>query len=202
MPHTVRCTNSTATGGHRTREAVCRECGGLFLARLSQPGRFCSRRCGLRHAMRVRDGRDVFGDRRVLFETFLEPDRTPELCWRWLGAAYPSGYTRFSPGYAHRAAYELFVGTIPAGLTIDHLCANKSCVNPTHLEVVSRGENTRRGRVRRRPDVSRLSSEQVDEIRKRYAAGGITQEQLGSDYGVTQTYISQLIRRLGCALHR
>jgi hypothetical protein len=45
---------------------------------------------------------------------------------------------------AHRVAYEALVGPIPDGMTIDHLCRNKRCLNPAHMELVTRGENTRR----------------------------------------------------------
>lgn len=48
-------------------------------------------------------------------------------------------------GYAHRIAYELVVGPIPEGLTLDHLCRVRRCVNPEHLEPVTMGENLRRG---------------------------------------------------------
>jgi hypothetical protein len=76
-------------------------------------------------------------------------------CWTWTGATLPSGYGRFSfidrqTGgtrgiYAHRAVYELLgARDLHAGLTIDHLCRNTSCVNPQHLEPVSMAENTRR----------------------------------------------------------
>ncbi len=69
-------------------------------------------------------------------------------CWPWLGARTKKGYGTFRKDgrthYAHRVAYEKSVGPIPEGLTIDHLCGNKICVNPAHLDVVTRGENIRR----------------------------------------------------------
>jgi hypothetical protein len=55
---------------------------------------------------------------------------------------------------AHRVAYELYVGPIPEGLTIDHLCRVRTCVNPLHLEPVTLAENIKRGFVavpRRKP---------------------------------------------------
>jgi hypothetical protein len=56
------------------------------------------------------------------------------------GVFYTGGKVRL----AHRIAYEEAVGPIPEGLTIDHLCCEKRCVNPAHLEAVTRAENTRR----------------------------------------------------------
>lgn len=53
-------------------------------------------------------------------------------------------------GLAHRVAYEALVGRIPDGLTLDHLCENKRCVNPDHLEPVTRAENLRRHAERHR----------------------------------------------------
>lgn len=70
-------------------------------------------------------------------------------CWVWQGAKKPSGYGNiYVEGRylnTHRAAYMAFVGPIPDGLTIDHLCRNRSCVNPDHLEPVTHRENTMRG---------------------------------------------------------
>lgn len=70
-------------------------------------------------------------------------------CWLWQGRLTESGYARFSlkdrETRVHRASYEAFVGPIPPELVIDHLCRNRSCVNPTHLEPVSTRENVRRG---------------------------------------------------------
>jgi hypothetical protein len=69
-------------------------------------------------------------------------------CWEWTrGKSW--GYGVHTSGgkrhKAHRFAYELLVGPIPGGLTLDHLCRNRGCVNPTHLEPVTNRENILRG---------------------------------------------------------
>lgn len=73
----------------------------------------------------------------------------PSGCWEWTGAVTWSGYGQIKSGakivYAHRHMYELLVGPIPDGLQIDHLCRNRVCVNPSHLEPVTNRENTIRG---------------------------------------------------------
>lgn len=80
--------------------------------------------------------------------------RGPDECWEWIGAVTDNGYGRFSPRIngvmhrqmAHRVSYEALVGAIPEGLVLDHLCRNRRCVNPTHLEPVTQLENVMRGR--------------------------------------------------------
>jgi hypothetical protein len=87
------------------------------------------------------------------------PGRKPELgpCWVWQGRPKREGYGQFSVSgeqvYAHRFSYELLVKPIPDGLQIDHLCRNRICVNPEHLEPVPSRINTLRG------DNPRLTSE-------------------------------------------
>ncbi len=69
-------------------------------------------------------------------------------CWEWTAYKSPEGYGRSRLGkkrLAHRIAYELLVGPVPEGLQLDHLCRNRSCVNPAHLEPVTSRENTARG---------------------------------------------------------
>lgn len=76
-------------------------------------------------------------------------------CWVWTGSTNSQGYGRLTTGSrsdntrkteaAHRASYRTFVGEIPNGLTIDHLCRNRKCINPDHLEAVTIKENVSRG---------------------------------------------------------
>jgi hypothetical protein len=67
-------------------------------------------------------------------------------CWLWTGYIDPQGYGRLgNDGLAHRLMYELVRGPIPAGLTLDHLCRVRSCINPNHLEPVTDGVNILRG---------------------------------------------------------
>lgn len=73
----------------------------------------------------------------------------PKDCWIWTGCLTHDGYGRFwfanKTVLAHRFAYEHLVGPIPNDLTCDHLCRNRACVNPAHIELVTVKENTRRG---------------------------------------------------------
>lgn len=70
-------------------------------------------------------------------------------CWIWQGSVHPterygSVFVDGRPVGAHRFSYEAFVGPIPDGLHLDHLCRTRSCVNPQHLEPVTLAENNRR----------------------------------------------------------
>ncbi len=73
--------------------------------------------------------------------------KTPT-CWNWTGKSDKKEYGRIThrglQTNAHRVSWILLRGEIPEGLTLDHLCQNKRCVNPDHLEPVTRGENARR----------------------------------------------------------
>jgi hypothetical protein len=70
-------------------------------------------------------------------------------CWIWTGSRYHNGYGRISSRAkhqsAHRTAYRIFRGPIKPGLQLDHLCRERGCVNPLHLEPVTNRENTLRG---------------------------------------------------------
>jgi hypothetical protein len=70
-------------------------------------------------------------------------------CWEWVGSRDKAGYGQIARKRrlyrAHRFVYEQHKGPIPNGLDLDHLCRNRGCVNPAHLEPVTRRENVLRG---------------------------------------------------------
>ena len=77
-------------------------------------------------------------------------DKTaPGGCWQWSARLNADGYGHLNVDgqkvRAHRFAYEMLVGAIPEGLQLDHLCRNRGCVNPDHLEPVTNRENILRG---------------------------------------------------------
>lgn len=88
---------------------------------------------------------------RERFWALVDRDSTPDGCWPWLGrliAGYGRRHTLVAGEryqLAHRIAYAFAVGPIPEGLTLDHLCRNRACCNPSHLEPVTNGENVMRG---------------------------------------------------------
>jgi HNH endonuclease len=79
-------------------------------------------------------------------------------CWNWVAGVAASGYGRISRGaegpgveYAHRVAWTVHNGPIPAGMTIDHICLNRRCQNPAHLQLLTRSENGARAWVTSNP---------------------------------------------------
>lgn len=112
-------------------------------------------------------------------------------CWDWCGKIDKNGYGRKCVNYkylgAHRYMYEKFVGGIPRGMQIDHLCQNKKCVNPEHMEVVTPAENTRRAKT------TKLTAKTVKEIRNMYKTSDLPQWKIGKLFGIDQSHVSDIV---------
>jgi len=112
-------------------------------------------------------------------------------CWEWLGYIGAKGYANYKyygkMYKAHRFVYEKYKGKIPQGLVLDHLCKNRKCVNPEHLEAVEMVVNSRRG------NAYKVTQEQVLEIIEKYKTGKYLQRELALEYGIVQTQISKII---------
>ena len=110
-------------------------------------------------------------------------------CWNWKRHLTQSGYGEITCAgvhyVAHRWVYEELVGPIPEGLQLDHLCRNRGCVNPAHLEPVTPRENTRRS------SATKLNAADIVAIR---GIVGMSQRAIAAQYGVSESLIS-LIRR-------
>lgn len=108
-------------------------------------------------------------------------------CWIWHLSHDSNGYASGSQCRVHKRNYEHKFGAVASGHELDHLCRNRACVNPDHLEAVTHAENCRRGAK------AKLTAAHAADIRETYARGGITQEALAARFGVTQVTISRVV---------
>ena len=86
----------------------------------------------------------------------------------------------------HGRRWEELHGKIPHGLILDHLCRNRACCNPDHLEAVPSRTNTRRG------EKAKLTMEEVIQIRALWQGGGLLQRQIGEKFGISPSHVSAL----------
>lgn len=147
---TSKFCSRACSGASRRIARPCEVCGQQVNNQMRGKKRFCSHACA------------TIGARRPVPERFwpLVARGGPDDCWLWLGATNGDGYGKFAvvssrvggkPQMAHRVAYELLVGQIPAGLELDHTCETTLCVNPAHLDPVTHAEHAQRTHARRRP---------------------------------------------------
>jgi len=122
-------------------------------------------------------------------DAFWEKTKEIEVtgCIEWTGTVSKWGYGHFSIGgghfiMSHRYAYKITRGDIPKGMDLDHLCRNRRCVNPKHLEAVTRAENLRRGAR------TKLNVDKVREIRTSTALA----KDLAEKFGVDASTISDI----------
>lgn len=136
------------------------------------------------------------------------PLHCPELgaCWEWK-ASLINGYGQVNwsgiTARSHRFSWELHNGKIPNGLWVLHKCDNHACVNPDHLFLGTPKDNTNDMYKKGREKIvkgqahykAQLTDEEVIEIRRRYAIGGITQQELSFEYGVWVRTITAIVQR-------
>lgn len=115
---------------------------------------------------------------------------TNDGCWEWAGALNSQGYgvVRWEgrQKYIHRVIFDLVKGPIPQGHHIDHTCRNRRCMNPEHLEAVTKQENDRR-----RPG-TKVDPSMVRAIR-RLAAEGMTGVAIAARFGLSQNHTSAIL---------
>jgi hypothetical protein len=124
-----------------------------------------------------------------------------EGCWEWQGGKTTAGYGQISEYkktyYAHRLAYEWYVGPVPQGMFVCHRCDNPSCVRPDHLFVGTAAENVvdamqkRRYRPWGRTPTRVVLPDEIREIRRRVIAGE-TQRAVASDFGISFRHASYI----------
>lgn len=114
---------------------------------------YCSK-----HAARFKRHGDPLGGQQrrsgsLIERALADLDQPAEGCWEWSGKLNDSGYGYFRVGRrihrVHIVTYEHFVGPVPEGLELDHLCRNRACARPDHLEAVTHAENIRRAAAAR-----------------------------------------------------
>lgn len=125
-------------------------------------------------------------------------------CWLWRGATNEHGYgvlnVQGKSTLAHRVAYQTWVGDIPDGCVVMHVCDTPPCVNPNHLRSGTQGENVRdmfdkqrvqRPRGENHPG-AKLTWSDVREIRA-FADSGVARQALADAYGVRLTAIARIV---------
>lgn len=116
------------------------------------PRRVCSRECSIERRKTMRS-EESFAPAPHRFASFVRFG-TADQCWTWTGHLGTHGYGtlwfRGKQWPAHRVSHVLYKGEIPDGLHIDHICRNRACVNPLHIEAVTQAENNARALIAKR----------------------------------------------------
>lgn len=138
----------------------------------------------------------------MVLERFFSKIDTPDGergCWLWNGAVGSDGYGRIrrkgTTHSAHRYAYFLFKGEVPEGLCVLHACDEPRCVNPTHLFVGTKKDNSRDmlAKGRHTTPLPHLKRKDVDEIRKRLRTGE-SKTAIAEEFGICRSTVQDIER--------
>lgn len=142
------------------------------------------------------------------YESRIDRTTSPNGCHPWMAGTGRFGYGRLKLNGktvpAHKFGYELLHGPVPRGMQVRHTCDNPPCQNPAHLIVGSPADNMRDRNDRGREahnfgetnGQARLSAQQVSDIRDSYARDGVFQRDLAARYGISQSAVSMIVRRI------
>lgn len=177
----------------------CQHCGDRI--KRSDQLKFCSRKCSNPYK---KGG--VLLDKDFKFWRRIPAKRPADKCWPWQGTLSTLGYGQFTHGKgviiaAHRYSYEIHHGDIPTGLFVCHSCDRPDCVNPKHLFVGTTQDNTadmvakERNVWGERHHSSKLTREQVLDIRRTYVKGGVGMPTIARRYGVNTATIYHIVHR-------
>lgn len=173
----------------KTIPLICQYCRETFHRRPrgeSRRNRFCSNRCSTQARWDM--------NKLPIVTRFLQYVAKGTECWLWTGSKNDKGYGMIlinrQSRAAHRIAYELWIGPIPDGLMVCHHCDQPACVNPAHLFVGTNADNMRDMVMKDRRG-QKLTRAQVDAIRNDPRVYRV----IASEYGISESYISQLKHR-------
>ena len=155
-----------------------------------------------------------------VLKRFWNKVQKTDACWLWTASIGSHGYGQLNiegkPETAHRLSWLIHNGNIPSGLFICHTCDNRRCVNPDHLFLGTQSDNMRDALSKGKsclaqPNVmvahpekrhwgsknprSKLTEEQVKEMRSMYTPGQITMAQIAEKYGVTRHAVGNIVKR-------
>lgn len=186
-------------GPHKRWMCVC-DCGNETVVWQLSLRKGTTKSCGCLRS-------DTNRERRYREPDFWKRIEKTDACWNWVGEKDGGGYgrTRWEGKChkAHRIAWRLLRGKIPAGLFVLHHCDNRSCCNPEHLYLGTQADNMRDMVERKRRKGigcgekngrSKLTQEQAEAICLLYAAGQMSQQKIANQFGVSQFAVSAIVR--------